>query len=436
VTESAFRGEEPRSDVETLGTNTPSTAIASGSWAWFSRRPGLWVGLGIGLAAGVILGGVRLSSEPAAAVQDAESSSEVAAQPVTTMTVEMAAVERQLEATGTVVPYDLLPVSPRTNGLQIQQVLVDQGDTVTAGQVLAVLDDSVLRSQLREAEASLAAAQAGVRQQQANQAQAEATAREADTNLRRFETLRDEGVISQQDFDSRTTAAITSQEAVQVAIANVNSAEAQLASQAARVQQLQTQLDQTLVLAPSDGIVAERMARLGDVSSTGTPLFSLIQNGRLELEVTLPETQLSQVQVGMPVRVTSDVDARISLQGRLRDIAPLVNPQTREATLTIELPGSPFLRPGMFLRAALLIDSRPGVTIPTAAVLQQPDGSSVVYIVQADETVTARPVTLGEVLPGDPPRIEVVDGLNAGDRIVVAGATYLSEGDRVVVMSN
>lgn len=390
----------------------------------------------MGLAAGLLVGGMRLASEPAAVVDDASEATESAAQPVTVLTVQSADVERSLDTTGTVVPYDLLPIAPRTSGLQIQQVLVDDGDAVAAGQVLAVLDDAVLRSQLLEAQASLESARANVRQQQATLAQTQATLAEAETNLQRFQNLRDEGVISQQDYDSRATAAITSQEGVQVAIANVSSAEAQVASQAARIQQLETQLNQTLVLAPADGIVAERMARLGDVSATGTPLFSLIQNGQLELEVTLPETQLSQVQVGMPVRVTSDADARIDLQGRLREIASLVNPQTREATLTIELPSSSLLRSGMFLRAALILDSRSGVTIPTAAVLPQPDGSSAVYVVQADDTVTAQTITVGDVLSGESPKVEVLQGLNPGDRIVVAGASYLNEGDRVAAMPN
>ncbi|MBF2088385.1 MAG: efflux RND transporter periplasmic adaptor subunit [Synechococcales cyanobacterium K44_A2020_017] len=439
MTESAFRGgHDPKAALEATGSDDPSTspAIAPGWWSWFAGKPGLWIGLGLGLAAGLLVGGMRLTSEPAAAVDDASEATESAAQPVTVLTVQSTSVERSLETTGTVVPYDLLPIAPRTSGLQIQQVLVDDGDVVTAGQVLAVLDDTVLRSQLLEAQASLESARANVRQQQATLAQTQATLAEAETNLQRFQSLRDEGVISQQDYDSRATAAITSQEGVQVAIANVNSAEAQVASQAARIQQLETQVDQTLVLAPADGLVAERMARLGDVSSTGTPLFSLIQNGQLELEVTLPETQLSQVQVGMPVRVTSDADARIDLQGRLRDIAPLVDPQTREATLTIELPSSSLLRSGMFLRAALILDSRSGVTIPTAAVLPRPDGSSAVYVVQADETVTAQAITVGDVLPGESPKVEVLQGLNPGDRIVVAGASYLNEGDRVAIMPN
>lgn len=431
--EAALESNHPSPEaVEAEPAPSPSPNPVSLRQKWLTA-PGLWIGLGIGLLAGLGLGGMRLMSPPATA-NDADPAAETAAQAVTVAEVGSTTISRTLDATGTVVPYDLLPIAPRTSGLQILQVLVDEGDVVQAGQVLAVLDDAVLRSQLLEAQASLESARAFVRQQQANLAQAQATLNEADTNLRRFQTLRDEGVISEQDYDSRATTAITSQESVQVAIANINSAEAQVLSQEARIQQLQTQLEQTLVIAPVDGIVAERMAKVGDVSSTGDPLFSLIQNGQLELEVPVPETQLPQVRIGAPVTVTSDADARIELRGRVREIAPLIDPQTREAVVTVELPPSALLRSGMFLRAALVSSAGAGLVIPADALLPQPDGRTVVYVVENDQAI-AKTIEVGEILPGEPPTVEVRQGLNRGDRVVVSGATYLNEGDRVSVVS-
>lgn len=419
------------SDAAASSGSTPSR------FGWFTRRSGLWIGLGIGLLAGVLASGLRLTSEPATAVEEGDSvEMPQNVQPVTVATVQATSITQTLTATGTVVPFDLLPIAPRAGGLQIQQVLVDEGDVVAAGQVLALLDDAMLRSQLAEAQAGLTSAEAAVEQQRANLAQAEATRAEADSNLQRFQSLRDNGVISALDYDSRATAAITSQESVQVAIANLNSAKAQVASQEARIQQLRDQLAQTEVTAPASGLIAERMGRVGDVSSTSQPLFSLIQDGRLELEVTIPETQLPQIQVGSVVQVTSDVDRRLQVQGRVREISPLINPQTREATVTVDLPMTEGLRSGMFLRAAIVLSSDMGLAVPAEAILPQPDGSRLVYTVGDDGTAIARTVEVGEMLPGEPSKVEVMSGLQSGDRVVVSGATYLNEGDRITVVSD
>lgn len=406
-----------------------------------SRPAGIWIGLGLGLVIGAGAAAFVLSQGDAPPASAPETPTEqVAAQAVTVATVESAQVSRTLSTTGTVAAYDLLPITPRASGLQIRQVLVDEGDTVTAGQVMAVLDDSVVRSQIAEAEASLESARAVVQQRQAAYAQAEATLKEAEANLQRYDTLSQEGVVSRQEYDSRATATTTAREAVRVAGADISSAEAQIRSAEARLQQLQTQLEQTLVVAPADGIVAERMARVGNVSSASDPLFSIIRDRLLELQVKVPETQLPQIPVGAQVKITSDADARIQLQGRVREIAPLIDPETREATVSIDLPGSPLLRSGMFLQADVVTSTAPGAVVPAQAVLPQPDGTMRVYRLVEGDRVEATTVEVGEImnpnLDRDSATMEVLSGLNPGDRVVVSGAGYIKDGDRVTVVSD
>ncbi|MBF2077342.1 MAG: efflux RND transporter periplasmic adaptor subunit [Synechococcales cyanobacterium T60_A2020_003] len=399
---------------------------------------GLWLGLGMGLVIGAGAVGILLSGkgEPATA-EPTQPTEQAVAQTVTAATVESAAVNRTLQTTGTVMASDLLPITPRASGLQIRQVMVDEGDSVTAGQVLAVLDDSVVRSQIAEAEASLESARAMVQQRQSAYAQAEATLQEAEANLQRYDTLSQEGVVSRQEYDSRATATTTARESVQVAAADIRSAEAQVRSAEARLQQLQTQLEQTLVIAPADGIVAERNARVGDVSSSSAPLFSIIRDRLLELQVKVPETQLSQIPVGAGVEISSDADSRIQLQGRVREIAPLVDSQTREATVKIELPSSSLLRAGMFLQANIVTSSASGLVVPAQAVLPQPDGTMRVYRIMEGDRVEAVTVEVGEIMNPNLDRqsatMEILSGLNAGDRVVVSGAGYLNDGDRVAI---
>ena len=502
--------------------------------------------------------------------------------PSQTVTVAIAKsirISRTLEATGTVNPYDLLPILARASGLQIQQVLVDEGDYVTAGQVMAILDDSVVRSRIADAqaqveslrsskiqtetgvwqaEAALAQAKAGESEAQAAISQAEAAKSEAEAGLQqaiatkseleaavlaaeagkleaeagrdqavaslgqaeaelaqakreleRYQELADAGAISRQDLDVRRTRVENASEGVRVAEANIRSADARIqsaianlsSSQArvssaaatvssaearvssaianirnaeaglersaanvssaqsqvesaratvrsaaanvrsseAQVEQVRTQQEQTFVRAPASGIVAERIARVGDVTSNSNRLFSIIANGELELHVKVPETQLPRVKTGATVNITSDADSRIDFTGIVREISPLLDADSRQATVKVSLPGSDLLRSGMFLRAVLTTSIAEKLTVPAKAVLPQADGSSIVYLLTENDIVQAQPVIVGQIIDAggsdlSNASIEIQNGLNVGDPIVVEGAAYLKNGDRVKVV--
>lgn len=403
---------------------------------WLSGQRGLLIGLGIGVV--LTAGGMTLLSQtPARRSITPNQAANVTGQSVTVAPVQMTNVTRTIDATGSVAAYDLLPILPEATGLQIQQVLTDEGQTVRAGQVLVVLDQSVLQAQLNQAQAQRASAQAVVEQRQAALRQQTATLAEAQSNLRRYQQLASAGAISRQELETRTTTVATSQAALGASQAGVTSAQADVQSAIAQVQQLQTQLAQTTVRAPADGTIAERFARVGDVTSATGRLFTLIRNNALELQVRLPSTQLAQVKVGAPVRVTSDSDRRINLQGSVREIAPLVDPKTRQATVRVSLPSSPLLRSGQFLRAALTVQTTQAMTIPAKSVLPQTDGQSTVFVLQPDNTVRAQQIEIGTRQTGNDPntaRAEVIRGLNVGDRVVIAGAGYLKDGDRVTVV--
>jgi len=456
------------------------------------RKPGLLVGLGIGLAAGALATYALTAlnrSEPTPVQPVTASQSADPVQTVTLATVDLARIPRTFTATGTVDAYDLLPVLPQVMDLQIRQVLVDEGDWVERGQLMVVLDDSVLQTQISQAEADVEASRAVVQERQAaveqaksalqgalaakveaeagkqqaiaSLAQAQAELEQAERDLQRSETLAAEGAISTQEVDLSRTKAKNAREAVQVAKANVNSAEArissatanvnsaqatissmtanvntalaQLQSQQARVEQQKTYLAQTQVTAPSSGMVSERTARVGDLASPQTPLFRIINQGALELELKIPETQLSQVNIGAPVTLTSDADSRINIKGTIREVAPLVDADTRQATVKVDLPSSSVLRPGMFLQASITAQTVQGLVVPAEAVQPQADGSTIVYQVDENNQAIARRVEVGSTLGGESTNVEIKQGLNVGDRIVVLGAGFINEGDIVRV---
>ena len=323
--------------------------------------------IGIGIGAGIALGGMHLLSSSGSRKAPPAKTTPPPSLTVTVASVETSPVRSTLVATGTVTAYDLLPVLPQATGLQVRQVVASEGQTVQVGQVMAVLDDSVLQTQLQQAKAQLESSLAVVRQKQAAFKQQRATLAQTERELKRYQYLAAQGAISRQDLDTRSTAVETARESLGVAQANISSAEADVRNNQAQVQKLQTQLGQTLVKAPANGIVAEKFAAVGDVTSN-QKLFTLIRNSVLELQVKIPETQLPQVRVGAPVLITSNADSRIRLEGTVRQIMPTVDQQTRQGTIKIDLPSSPLLRTGMFVRAAISSGTTQGLTVPAKAV--------------------------------------------------------------------
>ena len=404
---------------------------------WLSGPKGLLLGLGLGLGLAFV-GQKVLSAVGQRGSAPPVETAAVASATVTTVRSQSIPIRQTIETNGTVEAFDLLSVSPRASGLQIQSVSVREGDRVNAGQVLAVLDDSVLRSQIDQARAQVSAAIATVQQRRAETAQAEASLAEARENLERYNSLFNQGAISAEALTERRTAVATAEQTVGAQRAAIASAEASVRSAEAEVNRLETQRDQTLVVAPSDGIVAERSATVGDVASTGTPLFKIISGDQLELAVKVPQTQMAQVEPGTPVLISSSSDENLQLQGFVRSIDPTVDAQTRESTVNVGLPGSERLRPGMFLQAAIVTGTRQGVAVPAAAVLPQSSGGFVVYQLATDGTVQSQSVEIGEQIPakdGQPAQIEIVSGLQANVPVVLEGASYVQNGDLVKIVS-
>lgn len=556
-TERAFREPETpeitaQEDVEASEEASdelePETSDSSGSFLSGWRGVAVGLGLGVALSAGGMGFIGKKPAEKAPAVAPVAAPQPAASQTVTVAQVEATNVSRMLEATGTVAANDLLPVLPQANGLRIEQVLVDEGDYVEGGQVMAILDDAVLQTQIDQAkaqvesdrstvqqrqvaieqaqgslqqarasqaeaeaavsqaiaarsetesavlqaQAALAETEAGLQQAEANRAKAKANLAQAEREVQRYQQLAEAGAIGEQEAETYRTKAENAREEVRVATANISSAEARIKSARsnvssaearlqsasanvksaearlqsakanvsnaiaqidsakanatgaeaevrssnARVSQQQTQLEQTLVRAPKSGIVAERIARVGDVTGA-QKLFSIIRGGQLELQAEVPETQLSSVRSGSAVRITSDADARIQLEGTVREIAPLVDKDKRLAIVKIDLPANDLLKPGMFLRAAITTSTEEGLTVPYKAVLSQSD-RKIVYVLEGEDKVKAQPVEVGEIIgSGDlnNAKVEIKSGLKLSDRVVVAGAGYVKNGDRVKVVS-
>ena len=320
-------------------------------------------------------------------------------QSVTAATATVIDQPRVINASGTVSAWEEVPVGAETGGLVAVGVYVDEGTYVRQGQLLVKLNDDLLQAQLRQQQASVAAA--------------EANAAREDAALARAQELRERGFLSQASLDTAT--------------ANQRSARAQLASAQAALSETRTRLDQTNIRAPVAGLISSRSVTRGQIVQPGVELFRMVRDGRLELDAQVPEAELRAVRPGMGATITSDQAAGAT--GRVRIVTPGVDAQTRLGVARIALNPGSGLRPGMFARAAIDVGAQPALVVPSDAVVFR-EGKPGVYVIGARNAVRFTPVTTG-ARSGD--RIQVVTGLQAGQRVVVRGAGFLGEGDVVTV---
>ena len=301
-------------------------------------------------------------------------------------------------ATGTVVPWRELPIGSETGGLSVVEVLVDEGDQVRKGQLLARLDDSLLKAQIAQQEASVAEAAANLKF--------------AQSDLDRAKKLSGAS-MSKQVLEQRTTSVETTQ--------------ARLGTAQALMDQMTTRLEQTQIVAPSDGIVLKRTATIGQIVQAGGELFELIEDGRLEVDAEVPEADFLRVKPGQQVSIIDPLGQASS--GEVRATAPEVDSKTRLGIVHIAIGDDSALKPGMFARAKINVGDRIGLAVKPQALVWR-NGNPGVFTLGAANTVTFKPVTMGRQSDD---LIEILKGVTAGDTVVVEGAGFLSDGDTVRV---
>ena len=327
-----------------------------------------------------------------------------AARPALTVTVTRptrVAVPLRVVANGNIAAWQEAIVGTEANGLRLAEVLVNVGDEVRRGQVLA-----------RFAPDTVLAEQAQIR---ASVAEAEASLAEATANAHRARELESTGALSAQQINQYVTAERTAQARLEAARAS------------ARAQQLR--LGQTRVLAPDSGIISSRTATVGAVLPAGQELFRLIRQGRLEWRGEVPATDLGRVRPGQAVAVTVASGARID--GKVRMVAPTIDVQTRNGLVYVDLSPSPEARAGMFAQGEIAVGTSQSLTLPQSAVTLR-DGFHYAQQVQPDNRVRQLKVRVGRRV-GD--RIEVLDGVPADATVVAAGGAFLVDGDLVKVVA-
>ncbi len=378
-----------------LATASPIDSFDHQSFGEQRSRRKWWIASAIALVLAI---GAWLYSRSGGEAADAKPADQ--APTVTVITPGRGTIQGTISATGTLAARRELPVGSVGEGGQIVRVLVEAGDWVGQGQILAVIDRSVQTQQ-----AASLGAQIQVSQADANLAQA---------NLDRSLKLVARGFVSKADVDRLTATR-------DAASARVRVARAQLGEAQARTARLN-------IVAPAAGLVLERNAEPGQVvGGASGVLFRLARGGELELRAGVSETDLAQLAPGVVAQV-QPIGTERSFSGQVWQLSPVINPQTRQGIARIALAYDPALRPGGFATATIASGALVAPLLPESAILSD-DNGSFVYIVGKSSKVARRPIKTGIVTENG---IAVTEGLAGSERVVLRAGGFLAPGDKIV----
>jgi RND family efflux transporter MFP subunit len=338
--------------------------------------------------------------DTSAANADAEDSASMA---VSLVKAQTRTVQRSVIASGPVSAWEEMQLGVELTGVRVTALKVDVGQEVKRGQLLLELDHRSLDSDLRQADASLNEAKAGVQL--------------ASVNLNRGQKLAKSQLISASALDELRAGLVQAQAR-------------QATTQAVR-DGVQLRRDFASLRAPDDGIISKRLVQPGQVVMAGSELLRLIRRGRLEWRAELNEADLSRVKTGANIRLQTATGEIVD--GVVRAVSPGLDATTRTGTLYADLPMPAGLKAGSFLEGRILIGESQVLMVPAAAVVQR-DGHSYVFKVNANNMVQRVRVVSGMAEQGF---VEIIQGLKMGDAVVNSGAGFLGDGDRVrVVLAN
>ena len=318
---------------------------------------------------------------------------------VTVVVPGQSAVGRVITSSGALAARRDQPVGVAGGGGRVTRVLVDAGSWVRQGQVLATIDRSVQAQQAVQLAAQVEAARANAALAQANFARAQA--------------LVSNGFVSKADLDAKR--ATRDAQAAQVRVA-----QAQLAGARAQIGQLD-------ILAPTSGLILSRAIEVGQIVSPGSgALFRLALGGEMEMRASLSQQDLAGIRVGMAATVTP-LGLDQSVQGSVWQVAPVIDPQSRQGEVRIAIPYTASIRPGGFAEARISSGTTTAPVLPQSAVLSDSKGNYI-FVINASNVVERRSVRIGEVSAAG---VAIAAGLSGREAVVLSAGPFLNPGQKV-----
>lgn len=306
----------------------------------------------------------------------------------------------EIIANGWIAAWHEAVIASEASGLKITAVLADIGDRVTKGQELARLSQESTLADLRRQEAAVAIA--------------EASLTEAQGNAARARKLEPSHAMSDKDVKNY--------------LATELKAQATLASEKAALDAQRIKLAQTVVVAVDDGVITSRSASLGNVVNTGSELFRLLRQSKVDWQAELDASQLVRVKMGQKARVV--MAEGVEIEGTVRLIAPTAAKGTGRSIVYVALPEDKEARPGFYTSGRIDIAAKPALTLPETALVPR-DGHMYVFTISDEPRVTRVKVVTGRRQNG---RVEIVSGIEPATRAVESGGAFLSDGTLVSVV--
>jgi HlyD family secretion protein len=355
-----------------------------------------------------------------------ESTAAANAPTISVMVAEKKKIAEELVVTGSFAAGANVLVSSLVNGYAVVEILVEEGDTVKEGQILARLDSNDVEILLAQNAASLARNDAAILQAKNVIKQEKISKASAQSDLNRTKKLRSTGVSTVEQFDQRQAAydlASAKYDAAELALV---SAEADIQVTKAQRKEYELQKSRTEIKAPIDGYISSRLVQYGTISSSaGGAMFNLVAKGQVKLVAEIPESDLPKVQMGQKASIAVNGYDK-ALIGDVSLISPEVDQTTRMGKAHIKLAEGVRVPLGAFGRATIALAAGEGVALPLTAVTFGEDGPTVQIV--KDGKVEVRKVITGLVSTTD---IEITDGVAPGDTFVARAGSFVRQGDLV-----
>ena len=343
-----------------------------------------------------------------------------------------------LDVTGTLMADDQTDIASEIEQ-RVVEILVERGQYVTAGQVVARMDDQDAKNQLHEAEATEAQIRErlGLVNGQAFDAlktpevqQARATMERAEADYQRFVQLLDEGAVSRAEHDLRRADYLAAKAQYETAVNQMRQLYQSLLAQKVRVAMGRKAVEDTTIRAPFSGVIAEKAVNVGRYTKKGDRVATIVRVDPLRIELTIPEGAVAAVRKGQRVSFAVQSYPDRQFEGTIAYVGPAVRTESRALVVEAIVPNSKaLLQPGLFATARIeLPGARPSVMVPTAAVRN--DGGVFKLFVAKNDRAEVKIVQIGREAGGS---VEILRGLQTGERIVSPQVDGLADGALIAV---
>ena len=408
----------------------------------------------------VVLAGCGKSTDTAAKKEDVKQESQAkpageapdALTPVTLEPVVRGAIDRVVAADAVLYPVNQSSVTPKISA-PVKRVLVNRGDHVKAGQVIAELEVADLVSAAEESKQQYEQSQASYQTLTGatvveDKGKAQSDLEAAQQTLEAAKKLYDnrvalvkEGALAQKLADDAKVTMVQAQSQFDVAKRhlealsqvsqreNIRGAQAQVNAAKAHLESANVQVSYGQIRSPINGLVADRSIYPGEMAVPGMPLVSIVDISQVVARANIPVKEASTVKVGRPARITGpDGD----LAGKVTVVSPSVDLNTTTVEVWVQIPNpGEKLKPGASVRVSIVAETiQNTLVVPTSAILNFDEGGQKVMVVDKDSIAHERRVTIG-VRQGD--RVQIASGVQEGDRVVVSGGLGLEDKAKVAV---